>query len=313
MISILITAYKEAATIGKCIETTADPKFNGLENRQFEILLACPDDETLSAARAAVSGLGIEDKFVHVPDPGHGKPVALNLLMDKARGDIWVFTDGDTYAGAGAVGKIIDHFRDPKVTAVTGRPYSADSEDNFMGYIGHLLADAAHHKRNIDLTQAGGHSRLLVPKRNFFPVSGYLYAMRRSEIRVPENCLVDDAYVSYVIYNQGGRIAYEPEARVYIKYARSLSDYFKQKNRSTGGYIQLWEYGVVKPETKTRSFWRELEYFWFPIRYAKNIKQLFWSFLLYPIRLWMWIMIYWERKVIKKDFVKTWVRVESTK
>lgn len=312
MISILITAYKEAASIGKCIETFV----SGSESwgQDFEILLGCPDQETLNAALSKFRELGLENKFKHIQDPGQGKPYAMELMMNAAQGDIWFFGDGDTYFGENVVGKMIPHFSNPEVQGVTGRPRSADGKDNMMAYFGSLLSDAAHHKRNVDLTSTPqGRSATFVRRRKFFPMSGYLYAVRRTDIRAPKDCLVEDAFISYVIFNNGGRIEYEPTAEVFVKYPKTLSDYFKQKNRSTGGYIQLWHYGVVKPETKSRSFWRELEYFWFPLAYAKNIKQFFWSLMLYPIRLWMWLMIYWERKVMKKDFVKTWVRIESTK
>lgn len=312
MISILITAYKESATIARCIATFT----NGHQNWQadFEILLACPDPETKAAAAAEVERLGLTNKFTHVPDPGKGKPIALGMLMDKAQGDVWVFGDGDTYFGENVVGKMLPHFANPEVKGVTGRPRSADAKNTMMGYYGNLLADAAHHKRNVDLTTTPqGLSAKFVPRRKFFPMSGYLYAIKKTDLRPPADCLVEDAYISYVIYNAGGRIEYEPQAEVFVKYPKSLSDYFKQKNRSAGGYIQLWQYGVVNPQTKSRSFWRELEYFWFPFAYAQNLRELVWSTLLYPIRLWMWLQIFWQRKVQKKDFVKTWVRVESTK
>lgn len=312
MISLIITAYKEAATIGKCIETFVSG--HDTWGQDFELLLGCPDEETLNAALIKVRELGLEDKFKHISDPGRGKPAAMHLLMDAAAGDVWFFGDGDTYFGDNPVGRMLKHFEHSEVVGVTGRPRSADAKGTMMGYFGNLLSDAAHHKRNVDLTSTPqGRSATFVKKRNFFPMSGYLYAIRRTELRPPTDCLVEDAYISYVLFNAGGRIEYEPTAEVFVKYPKTLNDYFKQKNRSTGGYIQLWQYGVVRPETKTRSFWRELEYFWFPLSYATNIQQLFWSLLLYPIRLWMWVMIYWERKVMKKDFVKTWVRVESTK
>lgn len=313
MISILITAYKEPKTIGKCIHTFLNSDNGGLDT-DFELLLGCPDQETLDAARVEVQALGITDRFKHIQDEGKGKPAALSQMMDQAQGDVWFFGDGDTYFGRDAINKMLPHFINPQVVAVTGRPRSAQSKDTMMSYWGNLLSDAANHKRSVDLTATPqGHSNLFVHKRKFFPVSGYLFAMRKTEMRPPADCLVEDAYFSYQIYNNGGKIEYEPAAEVYVKYASTLDDYFKQKNRSTGGYIQLWQYGIVKPDTKTRSFWRELEYFWFPIRYATNLRELVWSFLLYPVRLWMWIMIYWERKVVHKDFVKTWVRVESTK
>lgn len=313
MISVLITAYKEEKSIAKCIECIANSSYSGISNN-FELLLACPDDATYNAAKEEVNRLQIEEKFKFIKDPGKGKPAALNMLMDNAKGDIYILTDGDVYFGENAVKELVQNFNDNSVMLVTGRPKSADLRNNMMGYLGHLLSDAAHHKRTVDLTKEPvGMGMKFVKKRDFFPVSGYIYALRRTEIRFPADCLVDDAYISYVIYNNGGKIAYAPKAIAYVKYPTNLSDYFKQKARSTGGYIQLWQYNIVKPSTKTRSFFRELEYFWFPIRYAQNPKELTWSFMLYPIRLWLWLKIYWDRKIVKKDFVKTWVRIESTK
>lgn len=313
MVSILLTAWREEGSIDKVIKCICDPEYSGISN-DYELILGCPDEETYQAALNTVKELGIEDKFVYVKDPKKGKPLALNMMMDQAKGDIYIFTDGDVWFEKDAVKYLMKHLENPEVFAVTGRPISADSENNMMGYFGHLLSDAAHHKRSIDLTtEPAGKSLAFVKKRLFFPVSGYIYATRKFEHRFPDDCLVDDAYISYVIFNEGKRIVYEPKAIVYVKYPTTLSDYFKQKKRSVGGYMQLWKYGVIKPETKTRTFWRELEYFWFPIKYAKNFKQLIWSILLYPIRLWLWIEIYWERKILNKDFEKTWVRIESTK
>lgn len=312
-VSFLITAYKEEKSIGKCIASLVDSKYSGY-GADFEVLLACPDVETKSAAEEAIDFYQLRDQYKYIQDPGKGKPTALNLLMDRAEGDIWVFTDGDVFFDKGAVKALIDSFEDNDNFLVTGRPVSGDEKNSMMGYFGHLLADAAHHKRMIDLTDSPeGTSLKFVKKRNFFPVSGYIYAIKKTDIRFPTDTLVDDAYISYVVHNQGLKIGYAPEARVFVKYPTNLKDYFKQKTRSTGGYVQLWEYGVVKPETKSRSFGRELEYFWFPIKYAKSFKQLFWSLCLYPIRLWLWIKIFWERKIKKTDFARTWVRIESTK
>lgn len=317
-VSILLTAWKEEKTIGKVIKCLVDKQYSGL-GENFELILACPDDETHIEAKRVVEELNLGDRFIHIKDPKKGKPYALNLLTQKASGDVWVFTDGDVWLEKNAIGNLLKHFelednKRFKDFAVTGRPISADSDSNIMGYYGHLLADAAHHKRTIDLTdKPEGKSLAFVKKRNFFPVSGYIYATKPFKYKFPEDCLVDDAYISYMIYNNGGRIEYAPDSVVYVKYPKTLEDYFKQKKRSVGGYTQLWRYGVVKQDTKTRTFWRELEYFWFPLTYAKSLKKLVWSLLLYPIRLWLWVQIYFERKMMNKDFEKTWTRIESTK
>lgn len=309
-ISLLITAWKEEKTIGKCLETFVDD-YDG----DFEVLLAIPDEPTKNAALEKATKLGIEDKlwfsdFVKDGKP-KGKPAELNYLMKKATGDIWFFGDGDVAYGKSVIKLMLARFAESEdIEAVTGRPISADPKNNQMGYWGHLLADAAHHKRMIDLA---GIEDSRVKKRPFFPVSGYLFAMKAQELEIPADTLVEDAFISYSINAKGGVIAYEPKAKVFVNYATTLSDYMKQKKRSVGGYVQLWKYGFVTKENNTRSFGRELEYLWFPISYAKGPRELFWSLLMYPVRLWLWLRIFWERKVLKKDFSKTWVRVETTK
>ncbi|GAB4283562.1 MAG: hypothetical protein Kow0081_0190 [Candidatus Dojkabacteria bacterium] len=313
-ISILLVAWKEEKTAPRAMETILE----GYEKDDYEILWAIADTPTKNAVLEKAEKMGIS-KHVRISDlvqdeKPKGKPKELNYIMDMAKGEIWIFGDGDVEYKPGAINLLLKHFGNPNVMAVTGRPRSADSKETMMGYFGHLLADAAHHKRMIDLTDnPEGRSTKFIKKRPFFPVSGYLFAMRASDIRAPEDTLVEDAFFSYEIHNRGGKIEYEPEAEVYVKYPQNLKDYFKQKKRSAGGYVQLWKYGVVKPETKTRSFWRELEYFWFPLKYAKGPKQFLWSLMLYPIRLWQWIIIHWEQKIKKKSFFETWTRVESTK
>lgn len=329
MVSLIITAYNEPDTIKKTIETLANPSYSGYKG-DFELIIASPDIETKNSAESVIKEMNIKN-FTHIQDPGKkfgkGKPTALNLCIEQAKGDFLIFTDGDVYLEKNAVQNLINTMIQENAVLVSGRPKSGDSKDNFMGYIGHLLADAAHHKRTIELTSnPQGKSTKIVSKINFFPVSGYLWAIRKDFIAklpkqavdfgigvFPENTLVDDAYISYVVYNHGGKISYSPDAIVYVKYAKNLKDYMAQKKRSTGGYVQLWEFEVVTPKTKTRSFKKELEYFWFPILYASNLKEFVWSLCLYPIRLWLWIMIFWERRVLKKDFIKTWTRIESTK
>lgn len=309
MISILLTAWKEERTIGKCIETL----MNGFSG-EFELILGCPDEGTYNAAMVKATEMGIQDRIILFRDEGKGKPRALNEMMQRARGEFWVFGDGDVYFGENVINKLLAAFADPQVMAVTGRPRSADSKSTMMGYFGNLLADAAHHKRTIDLTEnPQGRGKLFVKKRPFFPVSGYLHAMRSTTIRLADDTLVDDAYLSYEVHRQGGKIAYVPDAEVFVHYPTTLSDYFKQKKRSVGGYLQLWKYGFVTKQTNTRSFWRELEYFWFPLTYAKNLRELLWSLALYPIRTYLWLVIFWERRIRNKSFERTWVRIESTK
>jgi hypothetical protein len=100
---------------------------------------------------------------------------------------------------------------------------------------------------------------------------------------------------------------------VNVKYPKNFKDWMDQKLRSVGGYMQLWSYGVVKKDSVVRNFWKELKYFFFPIKYSRNIREFIWSLYLYPLRLYLWIRIFWEQKIKKKEIFEPWARIESTK
>lgn len=312
MLSVIITSFKEPKTIGKCIRSIADRKYSGIP-KSFEILQVSPDQETLVEGRKAAKKLGLNKKeYRQIIDPCNGKPFALKMALNEARGDILILTDGDTYFDENAVKELLRPFENIKVGGVSGRPVAKDERDNQMGYYGNLLADSAHHRRSNTLKKLKGKDYYISAEK-FFPMSGYIMAIRKTKFNIPKDVLSDDAYISYVLRNKGYEIGYTPKARCFVKYPTTLKDYFKQKVRSIGGFIQLEQYDVFRRDKQSRSFAIELKYFFFVLRYPTNIREFTWSLLFFPIRLWTWIRIFWERRILKKDFKNTWVRIESTK
>lgn len=314
MISVIITAYKEKETIAKAIEAILDRKYSNYSG-EIELITVIPDDETKEAARKEVEKYD-NANWVNITDPQQGKPYALNLALNEANGEILILTDGDVFFGEGALGSLVDSFEaNPEVGGATGRPLSMNKKTKFMGYISHLLADAAHHKRMVTLkgVDSGYSQAIFKDNLHFFVLSGYILAMRNYRFNIPDDTLVDDAYISYELFNRGLKLEYIPEATVQVKYPTSIKDWYLQKLRSVGGYVQLWKYGVIQQNTKVRNFWKELEYIWFPIKYSSSIREFFWSLALYPMRLLMWLIIFYQQKVKKRDLEEVWVRIESTK
>jgi cellulose synthase/poly-beta-1,6-N-acetylglucosamine synthase-like glycosyltransferase len=313
-LSIILTAAYEPKTIGKAIRNLILTAKGFLKN-DFEIITVIPDQETYEAAKNIIKNEFRNISWISIVDPHKGKPTALNLAFIKARGAYLLLSDGDVHVSKDCLAPLFDHFKDKKVGAVTGRPISADNRETYWGYLSHLLADGAHHKRMVTMTKnPQGHSLKFVSKTpKFFVLSGYLSLIRNLKFEIPADCLVDDAFLSYIIHNKGYSLNYEPGAKVFVKYPTNIRDWFDQKARSVGGYMQLWEYKVVKKDTKVRNFYKELEYFWFPLKYSKNIKEFIWSLSLYFLRAYLWLRIFIEQKILKKDFYKTWVRIESTK
>ena len=294
MITGIITSFKEPRTICKCIANILQSFITA--NVEFEIIVLAPDEETLKEAR---SYQGVKTKVRVVRDPGKGKPCALNMAFKEAKGDIMILTDGDTYISAESIKELLKVMNDPKVGAVSGRPVSTSPKNSMLGFWSHLLTDMAH-KTRMDNTD--------------FVVSGYLYALRKGILDdMPEQTLSDDAYNSFKLVEKGWKIGYCPEAQVYVKYPSTFKDWLAQKKRSAGGFVQLTSEFKMTPPKSTRSFGQEVKGFWDVISYAKTPEELGWTLALIGARVWMWMNIFWERKIMHKDFNKTWTRIESTK
>ena len=216
MLTIIITAAREPATIGRAIEA-----FLQQELGQYELLVVCPDRETADAIQPYMH----KNRRISVlRDPGRGKPAALNLAFQQAKGDIIILSDGDVHVAEGAVSALLAKFKND-VGAVCGRPVSTNDRSTMLGYWSHLLTDAGAHWRRM--------------QGDFIECSGYLYAIRNVVKRIPADVLADDAYISHVIAERGYRIAYAPAAQVYVKYPTTFADWIAQKRRSAGGYLHI--------------------------------------------------------------------------
>ena len=279
MISIIITSYKESKTIGRAIEC-----FINQNIKDYELIVIAPDKETLDAAK--------KYKVKIIKDKGKGKPAALNLAFSKAKGSILILSDGDVFVENNSIYELLKKFK-KDVGAVSGRPISLNKRNNMLGYWSHLLTDAAHNARK---------------KKKIIECTGYLYAIRNLKLRIPENILSEDGYLSHLIHSKGYEVEYAPDAKVYVKYPDNFKDWILQKKRSAGGYTQ------IKNNFKnSRSFSKESAGIFFALNYAKNLKELIWTIMLILARLYLWIIILKDLKLKKEKFKETWKRVESTK
>ena len=291
MISVIITAYKEPKTIAKAISSITSQI-----SKSDEVLVVAPDKETLDIAL----NLSKKDGRIKiVKDEAKGKPVAMNLAVKKAKGDILVWTDGDISINKDAIKKITNQLNDKEIGAVTGRPVSKDKINNKFGFWAYMLSNIAHEQR---LKQSASNKRIFC--------SGYLFAIRKELMpQLPEELLSEDGYISHLVYKKGFKIAYSPESLAYVSYPKNFKDWIKQKKRSVGGYNQ--NYKLLK--VKIRSFSGESKNFRQLFRYIRNPKELLWLFELFIARLYLWGLIYWDINIKNKKREEIWLRVESTK
>lgn len=294
MISILITAYREPGTIGQALAA-----FLPQLPPDAEILVICPDEPTTAVVQQMAQQ---HPQVRHVPEPDRrGKPHALNLGLQAARGDIVVLSDGDVRVAGNALAPLLAPFTDPRVGAVTGRPCSLSPRRTRLGYWSHLLVAAAHHTRQ-RRDEAG----------DFLLCSGYLLAYRRQLLpQLPEDALAEDAVISHRIAEQGYRIRYVPAAEVWVKYPTTYADWRRQKVRSAGGYAQ--EHIRRSPFQMRSAGLEARQGFWFALKFAQTRREVWWTLQLFAARLHLWLMVWWQVRVRKRPLTDLWQRVESTK
>jgi len=306
-ITIIITAFKEALTVAKLVENI-EKQIGVLFakdriKRSFEILLVCPDKETQKAGQAK-DGLGI---LKLVKDKNQGKPAALNLGISKAQGKILVLSDGDVFWKPNALRHILIPFDQEKVGLVTGRPVTKNSRKTLFGFWSHLLTDAGAHQKRLSREKKG----------DYLDGSGYLMAVRKKLLsKLPKRVLADDAFISQRVWRQGYQIKYAPEAIVEVKYPDNWRDWLLQKRRSLGGYLQLEEFfkeSPGRPLKEMRTFSNELKGIGQALDYPNSPKEYWWLILLVLARFYLWLAVFWDRKILKKKIIGPWARIESTK
>jgi cellulose synthase/poly-beta-1,6-N-acetylglucosamine synthase-like glycosyltransferase len=313
-IALIITAWKEAITTAEIVRTA-------IQNSKHElsIVLVAPDNDTTQNAQNTAHDLKFQN-LISLKDKQNGKPAALNMAFEYVSQNLKnvefvVCTDGDIVVGDNSVNLLVDFLLDKsQYYAVTGRPQSLDPKDNFWGYVGNMLADAAHAKRTQDFASD-----------NFIFMSGYLLGFKKelldelNHTLIPKDCLIDDAYLSIFFENiqpknQNSIIGYSPLSTVGIKYPNNYKDWMLQKTRSVGGYRQLKNFFPNQPKNLTKSrIWDELRWIAFPLQYAKNETELFYSMFFYLLRMDLWIRIIILNILPTKKSSEIWKRVESTK
>ncbi len=296
MISVIITAYREPKTVGKAIYAF----INSGVKEDYEVIGIAPDDETAQVIKQ-YSKLNSSVKYMK--DPGKGKMFALHLAFKKARGDILVLTDGDLICDPEAFARILEPFNDPRVGCVTGQPVSANSRRNMLGYWSHLLVYAAHKKR---LSCA--------KKGKYFTCSGYLFAFRNNVIDSFPLDVPEDAFIPFRFMEEGYRLAYAPLAKVYVKYPTAFNEWIEQKRRIAKAYEN---YKCLDSNNKLpmmKSFSKEcLEGPMIALSFPRSLREIYWTLLLFPARLYMWMLAFWDTQIINSKHKDGWKRIESTK
>jgi cellulose synthase/poly-beta-1,6-N-acetylglucosamine synthase-like glycosyltransferase len=195
-VSFVITAFNEERDIRQKLENTFALEYPGAK---LEIIVAsdCSSDGTDNIVR------DYADRGVRLICQPHraGKTAAQNLAVEHATGEIIHFSDATSLYRPNALREIVANFADENVGCVAGKliyidPATTDVGAGAKSYWGYETFLKASESRACSL----------------IGVSGCIYAVRRSNFvpMYPEAC--SDFLIATLVYKQGLRTVYEPDA-----------------------------------------------------------------------------------------------------
>jgi hypothetical protein len=116
-------------------------------------------------------------------------------------------TEGKFYVDENSLKPLLNAFSNKKIGAVSGNPVSINPKNNLLGYWASVLSNTANERR----------LKALELGKRFF-CSGYLFAIRKELFpKLPEEILSEDGLISHNVYEQGYKISYSKDSKVYIK------------------------------------------------------------------------------------------------
>jgi cellulose synthase/poly-beta-1,6-N-acetylglucosamine synthase-like glycosyltransferase len=195
-VSIIITAYNEERDIATKLENTLAIDY---PKDLLEIIVAsdCSSDGTDEIVRR-FADRGI---VLHRQAQRFGKTAAQNAAVDKARGEVILFSDATSLYKTNVLRKIVPNFGDPTVGCVGGRLIYVDPNNSGVGR-------GAKSYWNYETFLKKHESRAC----SLIGVSGCLYAVRRSAYQPLYHEACSDFIIATKMFEQGLRTVYEPDA-----------------------------------------------------------------------------------------------------
>jgi cellulose synthase/poly-beta-1,6-N-acetylglucosamine synthase-like glycosyltransferase/spore germination protein YaaH/peptidoglycan/xylan/chitin deacetylase (PgdA/CDA1 family) len=229
-VSVVIAAYNEETVIARTIRSILD---NGYPNLEIVVVDDGSKDQTLAVLYEA---FGADARVRILTQPNGGKATALNHAIRESANNILVALDADTIFRRGTIQRLVRHFADEKVGAVSGNARVGNRKGwltrfQSIEYICGFNLD----RRALDLLNA------------ITVVPGAVGAWRKDLIdRVggfTGDTLAEDTDITLAIRRLGYRIRYEEDAVAYTEAPENTRDLAKQRFRWAFGTLQAaWKH-----------------------------------------------------------------------
>lgn len=196
LVTVLITAYNEERDIRTKLENTLQIDY---PKEKLEILVAsdCSNDRT----DEIVKEFAAKNVKLYRQTERLGKTMAQNVAVEKAAGEIILFSDATTMYEREVLNAMLPNFADKTVGCVAGKLIYVDDSDSTVG-------KGAKSYWNYETFLKEAESRAC----SLIGASGCLYAVRKSAYQPMYAEACSDFLICTILYRQGLRSVYEPNA-----------------------------------------------------------------------------------------------------
>lgn len=173
-VSIIITAYNEEQRITKKIENTL-----ALDYPQDKLQIIIASDCSSDRTDMIVKDFAVQGIELVRAEQRHGKEYTQSLAIKQARGEIIVFSDVATEITADGIHRIVQHYQDASVGAVS-------STDRFVSEQGKVVGEGVYVKYEMWLRD------LESAKNSLVGLSGSFFSARRQVCTDWDNTVPSD-------------------------------------------------------------------------------------------------------------------------
>lgn len=226
LLTIIVPAYNEQTSIRRCIESLLNQDYKGSK----EIIVVNDGSTDRTAAMAAQYPITLLDLKQNV-----GKASALNEGIKIAKGDIILFTDGDSNMCVDAVSSMVRCFSaHPDADIVTGQVLINKPEK--FSFINCCQMIEYHIEQEIVRYLQSLTDEIVV-------CPGPITAVKRhvcDKVPYTNDTILEDADFSASLRENKFIIKLDPYAKIYTNAPETIKQWYKQRTRWWYGNLQVW-------------------------------------------------------------------------
>ena len=226
LLTIIVPAYNEQKSIGRCIESLLNQDYKGAK----EIIVVNDGSTDKTAAIASQYPITLLDLKQNV-----GKASALNEGIKIAKGDIILFSDGDSNMCIDAVSSIMRCFSaHPDADIVTGQVLINKPEK--FSFINCCQKIEYHIEQEIVRYLQSLTDEIVV-------CPGPITAVKRhvcDQIQYTNDTILEDADFSASARESKFMIKLDQYAKIYTNAPETIKQWYKQRTRWWYGNLQVW-------------------------------------------------------------------------